>query len=161
MLKQLTDVPDGVQALQAMETVSKYDYEKVFAPLVDDAWRAGGRVRLLYECGPHFDRLTLGALWADARLGYRYLRLFDGCAVVSDSDWLRESTQRIGVRMPCPVRVFTMAEHDEALAWLSSLPEGDAPSWREIAAAYVGGVGAAIGWFVTSGGGVLPHRPTK
>lgn len=105
MLEQLTDVPDGVQALQAKGTVSKHDYERVFAPLVEDAWRAGRRMRLLYECGPQFERLTPGALWADARLGLRYLRLFDGCAVVSDRDWLRESTRRIGVRMPCPVRV--------------------------------------------------------
>jgi hypothetical protein len=47
-------------------------------------WRIGASVRLLYQFGPCFERITLGALWADTRLGLGYLRLLDGCAVVSD-----------------------------------------------------------------------------
>lgn len=154
MLEQLGDAPVGVQALNAVGTVSKDDYEKVFAPLVDEAWHAERRMRLLYQCGPQFERLTPGALWADARLGHRYLRLLDGCAVVSDRAWLRESTRRIGSWMPCPVRVFDTAEHDEALAWLTSLPEGASiVSYRDIVTAYVGGVSAGIVGFVMSNSG--------
>lgn len=149
MLERLTDTPAGIHVLRAVGTVSKSDYEQAFAPLVDEAWHTGRRIRLLYECGPRFKRLTAGALWADARLGLRYLQLFDGCAVVSDRDWLRESTRRIGAWMPCPVRVFEMAERDDALAWLNSLPKRARPSRRDILAAYLGGVGAAIGALVT------------
>ncbi|MFI6043624.1 STAS/SEC14 domain-containing protein [Nocardia sp. NPDC051321] len=150
MLEQLTDVPSGVQGLRAIGTVSKRDYDNAFAPLVEDAWQAGDRMRLLYEFGPQFDRLTPAALVADAGLGARYLRLLDGCAVVSDRAWLRDSTSRIGAQMPCPVRVFTVAQHDEALAWLASLPARTVPSHRDIAAAYLGGTVAAICWFVSA-----------
>jgi len=65
VLKELTGVPAGIQALEAVGTVTADDYERVFAPLVDQARRAGSRMRLLYQFGSGFERVTPGALWAD------------------------------------------------------------------------------------------------
>ena len=144
MLDLLTDVPDGVDALCARGTVTAHDYERSFAPLVDQARRTGRRMRLLYQFGPEFDRLTPGALWADTRLGRGYLRLLDGCAVVSDIDWIAEPTRAIGGQMPCPVRVFGNDERPAALAWLSSLPELPPVSGRAMASAYLGGTAAGL-----------------
>ena len=145
VLKELTVPPAGIQALEAVGTVTADDYQRVFVPVVDRARRTGSRIRLLYQFGPGFERITAGALWADARLGFGYLRLLDGCAVVSDIGWLRASTRAIGAWMPCPVRVYDNDERDDALAWLTSLPEGADVSVREMAKAYIGGVGAALG----------------
>ena len=145
MLKELTGMPRGIQALEAVDTVTTDDYERVFAPLVDRARRTGSRIRLLYQFGPGFERIAAGALWADARLGLGYLRLLDGCAVVSDIGWIRGPTRSIGGWMPCPVRVYINGERDDAVAWLTSLPDGADVSARDIAKAYVGGVGGALG----------------
>jgi hypothetical protein len=43
------------------------------------------------------------------------------------------------------VRVYGNDERDDAVAWLTSLPEGADVSARDIAKAYVGGVSAALG----------------
>lgn len=145
VLKELTDVPAGIQALKAVGTVTAEDYKRVFAPLVEQARRTGSRIRLLYQFGPGFERITPGALWADTRLGSGYLRLLDGCAVVSDIGWIRTPTRRIGAWMPCPVRVYVNDERDDAFAWLTSLPDGADVSTRDMAKAYIGGVGAALG----------------
>jgi hypothetical protein len=145
LLKELTGVPAGIQALQAEGTVTTDDYERVFAPLVDQARTTGNRIRLLYQFGPGFQRITPGALWADTRLGVNYLRLLDGCAIVSDIDWIRKPTRAVGAWMPCPVRVYDNDERDDAVAWLTSLPEGTDVSARGMAKAYIGGVGAALG----------------
>jgi len=102
-------------------------------------------MRLLYQFGPGFQRITPGALWADTRLGLGYLRLLDGCAVVSDIGWIRTPTRRIGAWMPCPVRVYDNDERDDAVAWLTSLPEGARVSACDLAQAYIGGVAAALG----------------
>ena len=103
MLKELTGMPDGIQALEAAGTVTTDDYERVFAPLVDRARRTGSRIRLLYQFGPGFERIAAGALWADARLGLGYLRLLDGCAVVSDIGWIRgqPAASADGCRVRC------------------------------------------------------------
>jgi hypothetical protein len=57
---------------------------RAFAPLVDRVQRAGERLRLLFQFGLNFERITLGALWADSRLGVRYISVMDGCALVTD-----------------------------------------------------------------------------
>jgi SpoIIAA-like len=145
VLKELPGMPAGIQALEAVGTVTAQDYERVFAPLVDQARRTGSRLRLLYQFGPGFERITPGALWADTRLGLGYLRLLDGCAVVSDVGWMRTSARGIGAWMPCPVRVYDNDERDDAVAWLTSIPAGADMSTRDMANAYIGGVGAALG----------------
>ena len=96
MLKQLHGLSAGIQALEAVGTVTADDYERIFAPLVDHAKRTGSRMRLLYQFG--------------------------------------------------------------SVAWLTSIPESAQVSTRDIAKAYIGGVGAALGSFVCI---VIPQRNTS
>lgn len=144
MLKELVDVPDGVHALEASDVVTADDYAKVFAPLVDRVRWQGGRLRLLYQFGPGFERLTPGALWADSKLGARYLPLLDGCALVSDIDWIREPARGIAGWLPCPMRVYANEQREDAAAWLSVLPRGQDPTNWQFVRAYVGGTGGAV-----------------
>lgn len=144
MLKELSGVPAGIHVLEATGTVTAADYARTVAPMVERAGRTAGRLRLLYEFGPGFQSITGGALWADARLGRGYLRLLDGCAVVSDIGWIRATSRAIGSWMPCPLRVYHNDERDAAVAWLASLPERPGVSALDMAKAYAGGVGAAL-----------------
>lgn len=144
MLKELESVPVGVQGLEASGTVTAEDYRRVFEPLVDRARRAKSRVRLVFQFGPQFERLTTGALWADARLGWGYTRVLDGCAVVSDIEWIRDLSRGVGASMPCPVRVYRNSELDDAVAWLNSLPEGGKVSVWGLIKAFVGGTVAVM-----------------
>ncbi|MGH3725448.1 MAG: STAS/SEC14 domain-containing protein [Mycobacterium sp.] len=115
-------MPAGIQGVEAAGTVTAMDYERVLVPLGDQARRTGGRMRFLYQFGPDFRRITIGALWADARLGMGYARLLDGCAVVSDIEWIRKLARIFGAWMPCPVQVFHNADLGVAATWLNSLP---------------------------------------
>jgi SpoIIAA-like len=124
MLERIKDLPRGVDGLRAVGKVSREDYEQIFEPLLDAARREGRRIRLLYHFGPEFEGFTPGGAWEDARIGLRSTRLFEGCAIVSDVGWIRESTRLLGFVMPCPVRIFGNQERDEAIEWLGSLPEG-------------------------------------
>jgi hypothetical protein len=144
VLKELMGMPAGIQALEAVGTVTASDYERVFAPMIEKSRRTGDRMRLLYAFGPGFQRITAGALWADARLGSAYLPLLDGCAVVSDIGWIRAPSRAIGTWMPSPLRVYGDDERDHAVAWLASLPECANVSARDMAKAYIGGVGAGL-----------------
>ena len=162
MLKELTGLPAGVQALGAIGTVTAEDYRRVFAPLVDRRRRTGSRMRLLYQFGPGFERITPGALWADTRLGLGYVRVLDGCAVVSDIGWIRTPTRAIGKWMPCPVGVYRNNERDDAVAWRTSLAEGADVTAVDIAKAYIGGVGAALGqWGALSSRRRRVNEPRK
>ncbi|HXX67604.1 MAG TPA: STAS/SEC14 domain-containing protein [Polyangiaceae bacterium] len=122
MLEMLSDVPEGIVGLKAIGKLTHKDYETVFVPLLDGARREGRRLRLLYEIGPEFEGFTPAAAWEDAKLGLRFLRLFVGCAVVTDREWARESARIAGFLLPCPVRVFANRDRDKALEWLGALP---------------------------------------
>jgi SpoIIAA-like len=139
----MSGLPDGVHGLEAHGTVTSDDYDRVFAPLVDRLRRGGQRLRLVYQLGSGFDRITPGALWADSRLGARYLPLLDGCALVTDIDWIRDPGRSIAAWMPCPMRVYGNENRDDAALWLASLPAGDEPSITQMAKAYLGGTGGA------------------
>jgi hypothetical protein len=124
MLEPLENLPFGITGVRATETVTKDDYDRVFSPLLQNAHAAGRRVRLLYVFAPEFKGFTVGAGWEDVRLGLKYLRMFERCAVVSDVSWIREGTQLLATMMPCPVKVFGNAEEHEALRWLATPLDG-------------------------------------
>ncbi len=130
MLEILKDLPKGIDGVRAIGKISKEDYEKVLVPLFAEARRDGRHIRFLYQLGPEFEGFTAGAAWEDAKIGLHSLRLFDGCAVVTDEGWIRESTRVVGFFMPCPVQVFGNQEIDKAIGWLNSLPEDAAVSHR-------------------------------
>lgn len=143
MLAEMPDLPVGVHGLDARGKVVAADYAQSFAPLVDRVQGAGERLRLLFWFGPGFERITLGALWADSRLGNRYISVMDGCALVTDIDWVREPARGIARWLPCPMRVYDNAHRDDAVQWLSCLPTRDEPSAAETATAYLGGTAGA------------------
>ena len=143
MLAEMSDLPIGVHGLDARGKVVAADYARAFAPLVDRVQTDGERLRLLLWFGPSFERITLGALWADSRLGSRYISVMDGCALVTDIDWVREPARGIARWLPCPMRVYDNAHRGEAAQWLSRLPTRGKPSAAETAAAYLGGTAGA------------------
>ena len=124
MLETLKNLPSGISGLKAVGKLTKDDYETVFDPLLDEARREGRHLRFLYELGPDFEGFTPGAAWEDAKIGLRALRLFEGCAIVSDADWISNMTRFLGFLTPCPIRVFPIGDRAEAVRWLQSLPEG-------------------------------------
>ena len=96
MLKPIENLPAAITGVRATGTVSRNDYEQVILPPLERARREGRRLRFLYQIGPEFDAFTSGAAWEDFRIGVRYLRLFERCAVVTDVDWVRAATRTAG-----------------------------------------------------------------
>ena len=127
MLQRIPDVPDGIDALAAIGTLTRQDYEQSIEPILDEARRSARRIRLLVQLGPEYDGYTAGAAWEKTANAFRspsLLGLLEGYAVVTDLHWLREWTHVMGFLLPFPLRVFGNDERDQAVAWLSALPEG-------------------------------------
>jgi hypothetical protein len=123
MLQELTDLPSGLVGVKAVGTVTKQDYEQVLEPMLARAEREHRRLRFLYELGPELEAFTPDAAWEDMRVGLGSLRLLDGCAVVTDVDWIRSAVALTRFMFPCPVRAFASAVRERAKTWLLELPE--------------------------------------
>lgn len=90
MLKELTGVPAGIQGLETSGTVTADDYERVFAPLVEQARRAGSRMRLLYRFGSGFERITIGGV-IEEQLHIGLIRPHRGMGEVTHTPQARSS----------------------------------------------------------------------
>lgn len=120
MLERIYDLPDGVWGLRARGKVGRKDYANVVVPALERAEHEGRRLRFLYQLGPEFDGFTARGALEDARVGMRFMRLFERCAVVTDVGWLRALMRTATPLMPCPTRVFANKAFQEAVAWSSS-----------------------------------------
>jgi hypothetical protein len=120
MIERISNFPNGCEGVRGVGQVTREDYQQVLEPLLDQAHREGRRVRFLYQFGAGFESFTPGAAWEDMKVGFHHLGLFERLAVVSDISWIRGSSRAVGVFLPCPLRIFSNHEWDEALAWLSS-----------------------------------------
>jgi hypothetical protein len=132
MIEIIKDVPAGITAVRAVGTLTKDEYDTVVVPMLSEAVRTGRRIRCLCQVDSAFRGLTPSAAWEDVRLGLRGLRLFEACAVVSDLGWVRQWTRAAAFFMPCPVRLFDEQDREQAIKWLSSMPEKPAIEHRLI-----------------------------
>jgi hypothetical protein len=133
MLQRIPGVPQDIDAFTVVGTLTADDYEQTVEPLLDEALRQDRRLRLLLEFGPEFGGFTAGALWGKVetwRHSPTLLRRIDGYALVSDVRWIREGIHLVGFLVSFPLRVFGTDQRDEAIAWLSSLPEGPGVTHR-------------------------------
>ena len=117
------DAPDGVVAVRADGTVRAADYREILRPALRDR-EDGGKVRLVYELGDEFRRLSPGALWQDVRLGAWLWSRLGRLAVVSDRFWVRGFATAFRLARPGRVRVFPVARRDDALAWAATTSAG-------------------------------------
>jgi hypothetical protein len=120
MLKEMENLPAGLVGVYAEGRVTAADYETVLTPILEKYHRNGERIRFLYQFGPDFSALTPAAAVEDFRIGLKYLRLFEKCAIVSDLEWIRHATHFMAHLMPCPVKSFKNSEREAAQTWLAA-----------------------------------------
>ena len=115
MIKELTDLPPGVVGFEAAGTLRAEDYRDVVLPALERAF-AGGEVRFVIVM-PEFGGMSGGALWQDLKVGVEHFRAWERIALVTDIDWMRLVTALFGWMTPGEVKVFPLAQRDEAIAW--------------------------------------------
>jgi len=105
VIEKILDLPPGIDGLRSTGKLTLEDYTQVVVPLVAGAVLDDRRLRCLVEI-PDFAGISPDAAFEDLSLGVRVLRAFDGCAVVTDLEWLADTTRVAAFLMPYPVRVF-------------------------------------------------------
>lgn len=120
MIKRIEFNENDTLGFEAVGEVSREDYNELIRPTFEKARADGTKLRFLFYLGPEFKGFTPGAAWEDFKLGLRYLRMIDRCAVVSDNNWVLRSSRLVGSLVPCPVKVFKNEELHNAKAWLAS-----------------------------------------
>ncbi|RYH08150.1 STAS/SEC14 domain-containing protein [Tropicimonas sp. IMCC6043] len=107
-----------VMEIHLSGVVTSDDYADVLVPAIEKALQDREQLRVLVRVGEGFERYTLEAMGADARLGLKHWNGFDRIAVVSDTGWLNTTVRAVSIFVNCPVSVFALGEEDAARRWL-------------------------------------------
>ena len=115
MIKELSDLPEGVIGFETAGVLKAEDYREVVIPALERAF-ASGEVRFVIVM-PEFHGMTGVAVWEDLKMGVEHFRAWKRIALVTDIDWVRHMTELFGWMTPGEVEVFPLAQRDEAIAW--------------------------------------------
>jgi hypothetical protein len=118
MIELIQGLPDGVVGIEAVGKVTAADYSGV-TPVFESALATHEKIRLIHVLGNRFTGFTAGGMWQDGRLGLSHATSFERIAVVTDLDTVRTLVKRGGWTIPGEVRLFSNAEKDEAVRWVS------------------------------------------
>jgi hypothetical protein len=121
VVERLTDMPPGTVGFRATGEIEREDYDNVLTPELNRALAAGG-LRTLYVI-EDLDEIEPGALWADSKLGFdlavRHRDVWVRSAIVTDIHWMARATRLFAWLIPGEVRVFPLAELEQAKAWVA------------------------------------------
>lgn len=118
MIEQMDNMPAGTLGFIAHGKVTADDYASVIIPDIEAAFQVNARLRLLYVIASDFTGFEPGAMWDDARIGYRHFLGWDRAALVCDVPWLRNLVRATGFLIPAKFRLFHLAELDQAREWV-------------------------------------------
>jgi hypothetical protein len=118
MIEQLGGFPENVLGLRISGHVTRDDYQTVVIPVVEAAFKREEKLNIYCQVDSDFAGLDLGALWDDLKVGLGNFRRWERIAVVTDIAWIGNALNVFGFLKPGQVRVFPMAEADQARAWI-------------------------------------------
>ena len=118
MIKELSDLPPGVVGFEVAGTLSAEDYRDVVLPALQRAY-ASDEFRFVIVI-PEFHGMSGGAAWQDLRVGVEHWRAWKRIALVTDIEWMGYMTTMFGWMTPGEVKVFPLAQRDEAIAWAAA-----------------------------------------
>lgn len=120
MLSVKTDEATGVVELEVDGTVEHGEYDAAVAAL-EAAIARDGKARVV-EIVRSFTGMDASLWWHDVTWGFSNISKFARVAVVTDSGWIGPLTRAVAALMPSEVRVFGLADLEEARAWARGLP---------------------------------------
>jgi SpoIIAA-like len=118
VINKLDDLPSGVIGFEVVGKLQAEDYRDVVLPALEQAARAG-EVRFVILM-PEFHGMTPGALWQDLKVGIEHFRAWKRIALITDIEWMHHLTSIFGWMTPGEVKVFSLQDRDQAIAWAAS-----------------------------------------
>lgn len=119
MLEIIDGLPDGVLGVRAKGRISAADYKQVLIPAVETALKRDDKIRFYYELGTEFEGIDAGAVLEDLKVGLARLPHWERLAVVTDVGWLSQAVSAFAFLIHGQVKVFPVAEANEAKVWIA------------------------------------------
>jgi hypothetical protein len=118
MITIMQETEDKTLVVQATESLTSQDYEKIFIPCLNQLIEKFEKIRLVFYFAENFTGIEPGAVWDDAVFGIQHRHNFEKIAVVSDKKWVEWATKIGSHFVDGQVAIYTPAEFKDAVAWV-------------------------------------------
>ncbi len=122
MVQALTGMPPGTIGFRFEGRVDAADYRDTLTPALSDAV-TGGELRAVFVVGPDYEGHDLAAVKEDLKgavpLAFEHRDAWKRIAAVTDVEWIAKTIEMFRWMMPGEVRVFPLAELEQAKAWVA------------------------------------------
>ena len=119
MIRLTEDMPPDVIGFEAGGQIRAGDHKPVLDPAVDEALASYDRIRLLYAFGDKFDGYSAGAMWEDTKVGVSHWSKWEKIPLVTDHMAYADGVKAFGWMVPGEIKVFSVADLDDAQAWVA------------------------------------------
>jgi hypothetical protein len=120
---ETVEMPAGALGFRISGEVTRSDYEQVLIPGLREAIEGGGEIRCFCQVGPGFEGYEAGAMWEDLKTGFDYgvghHSAWQRLALVTDVEWIRHAAALFGWMVPGEMKVFALAEAEQAKGWVA------------------------------------------
>ena len=122
MIEPLEEMPEGTVGFRATGVVTRDEFRDVVLPPVRTLADAGD-ARMVFVVGPGFEKLEVGALAEDTKigitLGLGHPHAWKRLALVTDVDWIANIWHTFAWLGPGEVKVYELDGLDDAKTWVA------------------------------------------
>lgn len=120
MIVKIENTPENMVGFQAINEVSKNDFEKLVVPEVEALIERTGKLNYLMMIDTELTNFTAGAWLQDALLGLKHLGSWNRAAILSDSEGIKTFTNIFSLVVPGEFKGFSKDQLEEAVVWVSA-----------------------------------------
>ena len=120
MLATMSQSHDNVIGMQGTGQVTDRDYLDILIPKLEEVLKTYGKARFLYYLDEDFAGWDVGAMWEDAKFGFRHRNDFEKLAIVGGPQWSIWSHQLFAHFMDSQVKFFAPEDLQAAWDWLQA-----------------------------------------
>jgi hypothetical protein len=120
MIEVLPESQGKVMGIKASGKVTAKDYEEVLIPRLEAVLKEHGSVCFLYLIDEDFQGFELGAMWDDAKAGFKHRKEFDKVALVAAAKWMEAGMKLFSPLMKGELKSFPREQLAAAWEWLKA-----------------------------------------
>ncbi|MCH1931845.1 STAS/SEC14 domain-containing protein [Shewanella sp. A25] len=118
MLTMNPGYADDILIIKVSGEVTHKDIDDLLLPAIESKLQDHASIRLWYEFTEEFVGLSVGALWDDALLSVFHFGDFSRVVMIADMEKIGTMVNTLAFMLPCPVKVFSANDSENARSWL-------------------------------------------
>lgn len=120
MIVKIENTPENMVGFQAINEITKRDFENLVIPEVEALIKRTGKLNYLMVIDTELSSFTAGAWFQDALLGIKNLGAWNRAAILSDSEGIKTFTNIFSLVLPGEFKGFSKDQLEEAVVWVSA-----------------------------------------